>query len=72
VRKGIGNANNRRQRNLHPLRILGSELEPAVGYRELFYNETFLGSSAIADGQNDGDASADVQLMKAWTEPARR
>lgn len=48
----------------------GPSLNQLSGYRQIYYNCTALGSGSIADGQNDGDASADVQLLDAWLKVA--
>ncbi|MBI5836024.1 MAG: T9SS type A sorting domain-containing protein [Candidatus Eisenbacteria bacterium] len=46
----------------------GPSVKNLTGYGQIYYNSGVLGTSSLADGQNDGDANADVQLLKAWLE----
>jgi hypothetical protein len=44
----------------------GPSVKQLAGYGQIYYNSGYLTGSSIADGQNNGDANADVQLFDAW------
>ncbi|HVP39805.1 MAG TPA: FlgD immunoglobulin-like domain containing protein [Candidatus Saccharimonadales bacterium] len=44
----------------------GPSITQLSGYGEIYYNGGTLDSPSLSDGQNDGDANADVQLLDAW------
>jgi len=48
----------------------GPSVKQLLGYGQIYYNSGVLGSSSLADGQNDGDANADVQLLQSWLQSA--
>jgi hypothetical protein len=44
----------------------GPSVNQLSGYTEIYYNADALTAPSLADGQEGGDASADVQLFDAW------
>jgi hypothetical protein len=44
----------------------GPSVNQLTGYGQIYWNSSGLLAQSMADGQNEGDANADVQLLEAW------